>query len=197
MNEHYERKWEVIEEVEFELFDRNEVRIEWLERDGYSDYEYPQQIRIHTTAYSNPRRMKRFRKLRGGRDYGSGWEPVIMATIVQIAEDLRSSPFDTFDDFIISLFICFRELWNDTPGFPTRLPEEGVEIETDEPETAASPLNEFYVHEAIEEAASMMIHGHDGMSFDRDQFEMWGDQSQETGDDLPEDDYEAPQINVQ
>lgn len=173
MNDHYERKWEVVEELEIELFDRNLVRIEWLARDGLANEEFPDQIRIHTTAYQAVRRMRRFRKLQGDRDYGAGWEPIIIAALDEATSDLRSVPFDTFDEFILRVFLCFRELWADA----CELPGSRVGMPTD--------LDGFYQAEAIQAALEMMT-GPLEFSEDPDGLENWG--IHEEGPSDPEED---------
>jgi hypothetical protein len=177
MNAHYDRKWQIIEDLEFDLFDGNQVSIQWLGRDDDENWTYPDQIRVHTTAYSNPRRMWCFRKLNATRDYGPGWEPVIMAAVEQATEDLRLVKLDTFDDFILRLFVCFQELWRDVPDSPVQLPEDGDEAESDDPESSDSPLNEFYRQESIDAAVSLLRHGVDNMLIEVGDMDEWGESS--------------------
>lgn len=174
-NSHYARKWQVMEDLEFELFDGNLVRIEWLSRDDGTYLAHPDQIRIHTTADSNPKRMIRFRKLRATKDYGSGWEPVIMDALAQVTDDLRNAPFDTFDDFIWRVFACFQELWLDAPEMP--ITYQGVEDESDTDGflQERSPLIGCCRQEAVEEAVTRLRRGDEEIMIDFDYFHSWGE----------------------
>ncbi|MBX3740139.1 MAG: hypothetical protein KF712_04060 [Akkermansiaceae bacterium] len=169
MSNHYERKWDIVEEIDIELFDGNLVRIQWLEWDSQYDFA-PAQIRIHSTAYTNPRRLKRFTKLSHKKDYGVGWEPVILEVLQQVSDRLRETNLDTFDTFITGLFGCFKTFWTDRPDFPVAV--------------SLSELNEFYTEEAIESAVSYFLGAPHDEDWDSDSIADWGDQ--QAGSDAEE-----------
>jgi hypothetical protein len=88
MNNYYERKWDIIEEIDIDLFDGNLVRIQWVERESQEEVA-PAQIRIHTTAHTKASeqdfifvttqtltrpQLEELSKLRSGAPHATGWE---------------------------------------------------------------------------------------------------------------------------
>lgn len=168
MNHYYERKWDIMEEIDIDLFDGNLVRIQWVERES-QDEVAPAQIRIHTTAHTNPSRLRRFTKLSNERHYAPGWEPVIMEVLQQVSDRLRETNLDTFDVFIATLFGCFKNHWIDPPDFPVAV--------------AVSELNEFYSSEAIDTAVAYFLAGPHDEDLDKDFLLDWGYQQDSSDPD--------------
>lgn len=175
MNTYYERKWDIVDEIDIDLFDGNLVRVQWLERETLEELA-PAQIRILTTAYSNPRRLKRFTTLSPWKNYGPGWELVVMESLGQVSERLKQTRLDTFDAFISTLFGCFKAHWSDPPDFPVAV--------------SVSELNEFYTNEAIDSAVSYFLGGPHDEDFDMEFLSDWGDQRSNADTDLDDEEME-------
>lgn len=143
MSNQYERQWEIVHEVEFDLLDGNLVRLEWLRRENPQQPEsFWEDLRMYTTAGFGPKRMRQFRVLPSGRMFESEWVPVIFTTIVQATEDLRTAPFTTFTDFTRRLRWISNELWED----PYDLPEAEV-----------STFKTACHEQAVEDAVAMFL----------------------------------------
>jgi hypothetical protein len=161
MRNHYDRKWEIIEEVDLDLFDGNRVRVQWLEREALEETT-PAQIRIHSTAGTNPRRLKRMTSLANGHHYGPGWEPIIMETLQQVSERLREADLDTCDVFLATLFGCFKKHWGELPDGPL--------VHHD------SALNAVYAAEAIDTAVAYFLAAPHDDDLEENNLLDWGEQ---------------------
>jgi hypothetical protein len=121
MHKNPNRDWLVVEEVEFELLDGNSVRVEWrtAEPKRYAESK-SDEIRIHTTARLDASGISLFRTLRADRDFHSGWQPIIISSIVEATRgDIRNSPFSTVREFLVQLRYCFDSLWSVPFDVPT------------------------------------------------------------------------------